>query len=194
MLYCFLALILLTVTAVFALALFVSIIPALLIGLAIEKLLLPRFGMIVEFLYPSALGKWFHLGLLRLSSPKNNDDSCSFTFSEIGDDLLVFVIPAFTDNMMYVVLRPSQMVAVVVDVGDCKALLHGLEEISATKYDGRAITVEACLRCAPTGGGIHAWNCFLFFCSFLVRDTSNTNHVVCAAPTSTTITRPETGA
>ena len=108
-----------------------------------------------EFLYPSALARWGHLLLVRMSSnrKKNKGEPHSTTlpqrFELIPGRLYVHPIPQLLDNLGYLVVscRPTAAppVAFFVDCGDASSAAAQIQAISELHYHKQEIEVHAIL-------------------------------------------------
>lgn len=123
--------------------------PQLLIG-AILGIFLKRGNLLVEFLYPTNLGKWGHLFLLRLGMKRSKTGThsrCSDFRVELCDGVYVHCIPQLTDNMAYGILFEDEfdVKAMIVDVADPKDLKRQLDLMSVIHYEKKKITIQAVL-------------------------------------------------
>lgn len=123
--------------------------PQLLVG-AILGIFLKRGNLLVEFLYPTNLGKWGHLLLLRLGmrrSKTGTHSRCSDFRVELCDGVYVHCIPQLTDNMAYGILFEDEydIKAMIVDVADPKDLKRQLDLISVIHYEKKKITIQVVL-------------------------------------------------
>lgn len=110
--------------------------------------------LIVEHLYPFAIGRWLHFKLLKLSKGSKGNDQ-KFRLREphsrtlemrvevMKDKLYIHMIPQFLDNVCYLIVHMETrrhfagcvgLKATIVDCGDAKALEHHIEVIQRQHY------------------------------------------------------------
>jgi glyoxylase-like metal-dependent hydrolase (beta-lactamase superfamily II) len=146
--------------------------PTLLLGLLIQPLA-NRFNWIVEFLYPTGIGRWVHFMIIRMvdrtRKAKPNDKSYGYhtrtiesRFEVVKDRVFVHPLPQLMDNLGYLVVcvpRPDRhdddlsgkhhhsgkIVAFVVDCGDAAAVARQVALISNVHYNMRTIHIQSIL-------------------------------------------------
>lgn len=134
-----------------------------------------RTQFVIEFLYPSGLGRWVHLSICRMvqqtgRSSKAGDKNRGFhsravetRIEVIPGRLYIHPIPQLLDNLAYLVLccpeqnqgndqtlmkqpeSPSGIVAFMVDCADAAATIKMLDNISQVHYHNQRIRLQAIL-------------------------------------------------
>lgn len=145
--------------------------PAVILGFLLATAF-ARFQWIVEFLYPTPVGRWLHISLMRLVerskklNPNGANRGCHSRTIETRIEVVkgrVFIhpLPQLLDNLGYLVVscpqnvprifsrkkeeRAVPIVAFVVDCGDANAVVRQLKLISQAHYQGRKIQVQSIL-------------------------------------------------
>ena len=109
--------------------------PVLVLGYLIHPLA-GRSQFLVEFLYPSALGRWVHLTAMRMMKKKVHSRTVEQRIEVVPDRVYVHPLPQFLDNVGYLIvgLSDSSAVGIVVDCGDAEAVLSHVEKIRLLHY------------------------------------------------------------
>lgn len=135
--------------------------PTFIIGF-FAQMLAQRFNWVVEFLYPTGVGRWVHFFLMRMSArsknAKPNDKSYGYhsrametRFEVVRNRVYIHPLPQFMDNLGYLVVclppssAQSQIVGFVVDVGDAQAVARQVSLISNLHYQMRPICLQSIL-------------------------------------------------
>jgi len=118
-----------------SLSLLPSLLFQLLITVALSTVLQPHFGLVVEHLYPLAICRFFHIGVLKIALYFTGSKYHS-TFIDnrttLAPGVFIHPIPNLADNYCYAIIRGSS--CVLIDVGDAAATQTALQYIN-DKYE-----------------------------------------------------------
>jgi glyoxylase-like metal-dependent hydrolase (beta-lactamase superfamily II) len=108
--------------------------------------------LLLEFLYPTGLGRWAHLLLVKMSSKKGKDKYHSRTLEQrievVPSALYIHPISQLMDNLAYLIVScegDGMLVGMLVDCGDAKECIEQLDLIRERHYDNRGLQIHAVL-------------------------------------------------
>jgi glyoxylase-like metal-dependent hydrolase (beta-lactamase superfamily II) len=123
--------------------------------------ILRKFLWVIEFIYPTALGRWVHISLVKMLMSKTSKGLCHSRTLEmriqvVKDRVYIHPLPQLLDNLGYlVVCLPKKsataaeedvhapILGFIVDCGDAESVLEQIEAISKLHYANQTIHVQS---------------------------------------------------
>ena len=118
---------------------------------SLQNILIP---LLAEFLYPTAIARWAHFYLLKVSSKKGKDENHSRCLEQrvemVKGTIFCHPVPQLLDNLGYLVVcvpdtKATKIVAFLVDCGDAQATHNIILDIQDLHYRDHTIELQAIL-------------------------------------------------